>query len=203
MKYPLIEIKTIPIEIKLKTGNAKLEYKRANAEVEVSRSEGGLRIKSRPIRLNLDTFEARNSIFPTTLRSVNQAADAGRQAAYEATATYARQGQLLLNAKVGQELVTQFAAEALERNVKTNVGLEFKPGTNLDIQWDEGELQIRYAMDKLQFNWRVGDTEFKFTPGDIEISVAQHPDVVIKYIGDALYVPPSANPNYEPLDVQA
>lgn len=202
MRYPLIEITTIPIEIEMKTGNAKLEYKRGTAEMEVTRSDGGLRIKSRPIRLNLDTFEARNSVFPTTMHSVEQAAEAGRQAAYEATATYARQGQLLLNAKIGQELVTQFAAEAQQRQVKTNVGLDFLPSTGLEVKWDEGELQIRYAMDKLSFDWRVGDTEFKFTPGDIEISVAQRPDVIIKYVGGALYVPPSADPDYEPLDIK-
>ena len=203
MRYPLIEIKTTPIALKLKTGNAKLEYRRANPEHDLNRSKGGLRMKNKPTRVNLDTFEARNTIFPTVMRSVNQAAEAGQQAAEEATATYARQGQALLNADIGEELVTQFATEAQYRHVKTNIGLEFKPGAKLDIEWDEGELQIRYDMDKLQFNWRVGDTDFQFTPGNIEISVAQHPDVQITYLGGIVYVPPSSDPSYEPLDVKA
>lgn len=105
--YPLIEIETVPIEIEMKTTRAKLEYTRGTAEFEVSRGEGGLSIHSRPIRLNIDTFEARNSVSPTAVRSVKQSAEAGTNAAYEATATYARQGQLLLNIKVGDELVTQ------------------------------------------------------------------------------------------------
>lgn len=203
MKYPLIEIKTVPIELEIKSGRAKLEYKRATAEMEISRADGGLQIKSRPIRLQLDSFEARNSITPTTIRSVEQSAEAGKQAAYEATATYARQGKLLLNAKIGQELVTQFAKEAQFKDVKTNIGLKFLPSTNLDVSWEDGEIQIRYAMDKLQFNWRFGERDFTFTPGDIQISVAQQPDVTIKYVGDPLYVPPSADPNYEPIDVMA
>ena len=58
--YPLIEIKTVPIEIKMKTTNASLEYVRGTAEMELSRSDnGGLNIKSRPIKVDMDAFEPR------------------------------------------------------------------------------------------------------------------------------------------------
>lgn len=201
--YPLIEIKTIPIEIQMNIKDATLDYSRGTAEMEVSRTKGGLDIKSRPIRLRLDTFQARSSIFPTAMQSVDQAAEKGKQAAYEATATYARHGHLLLEAKVGKDVMTQFAREALEKNIKTNIGLTFLPTTGPDIQWEDGQMQIRYEMDKLNFDWKVGAGELKFTPGDIEISVEQMPDVIIKYIGGPIYVPPSAEPGYVPLDTQA
>lgn len=201
--YPLIEIKTVPIEIEMKSTNARLEYARGTADMEISRDKGGLSIKSRPIRLRLDTFEARNSITPTVMRSVEQGAQAGTQAAYEATATYARQGKLLLDAKIGEELVTQFAAEAQTKDLKTNVGLQFLPSTGPNISWDMGEMSIRYEMDKLNFDWRTAGMQFKFVPGDIEISVTQRPDVIIKYIGGPIYVPPSAEPGYQPVDAEA
>jgi len=199
--YPLIEIKTVPIEIQMKTKHATLEYTRGTAEMEVSRSDGGLDIKSRPIRLRLDSFEARNSVVPTTARSIEQSAQAGRQAAYEATATYAQHGQLFLNAKLGEDVIAQIAAESVNKNVK-DIGLQFLPDAPLEINWDEGDMQIRYEMDQMNFDWKISKGEFKFTPGDIEISIAQKPDVIIKYIGGPIYVPPSADPNYEPLDVE-
>ena len=90
--YPLIEIKTVPIEIEMKVSHAKLEYTRGTADLEISRGEGGLSIKSRPIKLNIDTFEARNSVVPTAMRSQQQAAQKGEQASYTATATYAQHG---------------------------------------------------------------------------------------------------------------
>ncbi|MEM5781217.1 MAG: DUF6470 family protein, partial [Lawsonibacter sp.] len=71
--YPLIEIKTVPIQIHMKIKDAALEYTRGTAEMEISRTAGGLNIKSRPIRLSLDTFQARSSIFPTAMQSVEQA----------------------------------------------------------------------------------------------------------------------------------
>lgn len=200
---PLIEIKNVPIEIEMKISHAKLEHTRGTADLEISRDKGGLSIRTKPIRVNIDTFEARNSICPTTITSIEQSAERGKQAVYEATATYAQQGQLLLNAKIGQELVTQFAAEAMMKDVKTNVGIDFIPKAGAEISWDPGELNIRFEMDKVNFDWRMSQPQFEFTPGDIELSVTQRPEVVITYVGGPIYVPRSADPNYQPIDVEA
>ena len=42
---PLIEIKTVPIEIQMKVTRAHLEYARGTAQVEISRDKGGLNIR--------------------------------------------------------------------------------------------------------------------------------------------------------------
>lgn len=200
---PLIEIQSVPIEIEMKVSHARLEYTRTTADLEISRAKGGLSIKSRPIRLNIDTFEARNSIVPSPMQATKQNAQRGEEAAYQATATYAQQGQLLLKAQVGEELVTQFAQDAMNKNLKTNVGIEFLPTVGPEISCDPGEMNIRFEMDKLNFDWRQSKGNFEFIPGNIEISVKQRPDVIIKYIGGPIYVPPSSDPDYEPVDVHA
>lgn len=199
---PLIEITTVPIQIEMKTTNARLEYARGTAEMEISRNEGGLQIKSRPIRLNIDTFEARNSISPTLARSQEQNADKGIQASYKATATYAQQGKLMMETKLGEEVITQFSRQSLLEGVQ-DVGMKFLPTTGPEITWDPAEMNIRYEMDKLNFDWKIGGGSFEFIPGDIELTVTQRPEVIIKYIGGPIYVPPSADPNYEPVDVRA
>jgi len=199
---PLIEITTIPIQIEMKTTNAKLEYARGTAEMEVSRDKGGLHIKSRPIRLNIDTYEARNSVTPTLARYQEQSAEKGNQAAYKATATFAQQGQLMMQTKLGEEVITKFSRDSLMEGVQ-DVGLQFLPKVGPDITWDPAEMNIRYEMDKLNFDWKIGGGSFEFTPGDIEISVTQRPQVIIKYVGGPIYVPPSADPNYQPVDVKA
>mgnify|MGYP001041544592 FL=1 len=201
--YPLIEIKTVPIEIEMKTTNATWEYRRGTAEMEIRREKGGLKINIRPIRVQMDTFEARNSVSPTPMRSVEQSAQRGRQAAYEATAAYARHGKLLLNAKVGEDVVTQIATEPQQEAMNVTVNLDFLPKGGVEMDWQAGEMQIRYEMDKLNFDWKVDNASFEFVPADIEISVAQMPDVIIKYVGGPLYVPPSADPDYQPVDVRA
>ncbi len=199
----LIEIKTVPIEIEMKVSSAKLEYTRSSADLEISRDKGGLNIKSRSIRLNMDTFEMRHSIVPSPARSIEQYTHKGRQAAYEASAVYAQQGDLLLKAKIGEDVLAQYSKTAPSPDRNAQPGMAFPPSAGQEINWDAGELCIKFEMDKLNFEWRINASEFKFTPGDIEISVKQQPEVSIKYIGGPLYVPPSADPNYEPVDVKA
>lgn len=197
----LIEIKTVPIELEMKVNHARLDYKRSTVDLEISRNEGGLQIRSKPIKVNIDTFEARNSVSPTAMRSIEQAAQRGQQKVYDTTATYARRGDLLLEAKIGEQLISQFAMES--QQVNTDFAMKWLPTTGPDISWDGGELNIRYEMDKLNFDWRMDQGNVEFIPGNIEFTVTQQPDVIIKYIGGPLYVPPSADPDYVPLDEQA
>lgn len=60
----LIEITTVPIKYQLKVQNASLNYKSSLAEVEITRDQGEMKIRSKPIKLRMDTFDARNSIAP-------------------------------------------------------------------------------------------------------------------------------------------
>ena len=199
---PLIEIQTIPIEIQMKTTNAHLEYARGTAQMEVSRDRRGLQIRSQPIRVNIDTFEARSSIVPTTPQSIQQGAAQGHRAAYDATAVLAQEGRMMMEAKIDQDVIPQLAQQKTV-DQPAQLGIQFLPEVGPDISWTGGEMSIRYEMDKLNFDWRMNQMQFTFVPGDIEFKVTQQPDVVIKYIGGPLYVPPSADPNYEPLDTKA
>lgn len=189
----LIEIKTVPIELEMKVNHARLDYKRSTVDLEISRDQGGLQIRSKPIKVNIDTFEARNSVSPTAMRSIEQAAQRGQQKVYDTTATYARRGDLLLEAKIGEQLISQFAMES--QQVNTDFAMKWLPTTGPDISWDGGELSIRYEMDKLNFDWRMDNGNVEFIPGNIEFTVTQQPDVIIKYIGGPVYVPPSADPD--------
>lgn len=198
--YPLIEIKTVPIEIQMKVTRAHLEYARGTAQVEISRDKGGLNIRSHPIRVNLDTFEARNSVIPTTATAIRQQAQSGIEGAYQATGVLAREGRMMMEAKINQDVIPQLAKQQNLGN-PANLNIDFLPSTGPDISWDGGELSIQYQMDKLNFDWRMEQMNFTFVPGDIEFTMTQRPDVIIKYVGGPLYVPPSSDPDYEPVDV--
>ena len=200
--YPLIEIQTVPIEIQMKTTRAHLEYARGTAQVEISRDKKGLNIRSQPIQVNIDSFESRNSVMPTTSTLIQQQAQAGVQAAYQATAVLAKEGRMMMEARIDQDVIPQLARQQT-MGQPTNVNVEFLPTVGPDISWDGGEMSIRYEMDKLNFDWRMEQMSFTFVPGDIEFTMTQRPDVIIKYVGGPLYVPPSADPDYKPVDVNA
>lgn len=198
--YPLIEIQTVPIEIQMKVTHARLEYAKGTAQVEISRDKKGLSIRSQPIKVNIDSFEARNSITPTTATAIKQQAQAGLQGAYQATGVLAHQGRMMMEAKINQDVIPQLAKQQ-NLGEPTNLNIEFLPSVAPNISWDGGEMSIQYEMDKLNFDWRMEQMSFTFVPGDIEFTMTQRPDVIIKYVGGPLYVPPSSDPDYEPVDV--
>ena len=211
----LIEITTVPIEIRMKTTNATLEYSRGTAELELSRSENGnVDIRSRAIKLQPDRYEPFGSGRPRVTASSPAAVGGSSsavspQSAYEVTSVSMRQGELLLNATVGQEFGQLFFGGGSSSAQVDAGGQEAAPAVTATFPGGAGDggntnFQIAYEMDKTLFNMKQqGETTFKFTPGNIEFSVEQRPEVIIKYTGRPLYVPRSADPNYEPVDVKA
>lgn len=202
----LLKITTIPIKYELKITDARLVRESGTAELEMTRDKGGLQIKSRPIRLRLDTYDARNSVVPTTRTAIYQAADKGLQAAYDATAQFAEAGQILLNAKIGE------GAQALQNIWNQRYALPtgdfqlgFLPAAGPDIEWEPPSLSINYQMDKLHFEPHIQKENVRFIPGDIELSILQYPSVHIEYVGSPIYVPPSAAQRFtgENVDVRA
>lgn len=199
---PLIRITTVPISFELKVNNARLEKSSGTAELNLTRDKGGLRIESNNIKLSLDTFEARNSISPTAIRSVEQAAEKGKSAAYEAIARYTNEGTIMMDAKFnGQALDQIFADRAQLPTGEFTVG--FTPSAGAEISWSEPDISIQYEMDKLNFEFKLANGDFEFIPGNIEFNITQYPDVLIEYIGKPLYVPPSADPDYVELSTRA
>jgi len=200
---PLLEIQTIPISIQYKTTPAQIEKKYAKAEVEISRDKKGLSIKSRPIKLNIDAFEARNSVNQSAKRGIEETAQRGKQAAVSATATYAQEGSMMVSIHLDQQIMPQLAAERFNAPLQYDFNIQFIPDQPLNMDWLPGELRIEYEMDKLNFDWRTNQYDINFTPANIEFTVQEHAQVLIEYVGDPIYVPPSANPNYVPVDTRA
>lgn len=199
----LLRITTIPIKFEITTKNARLEYSRSKAELVANREKGGMTIENRPIKLSLDTYNARNSVCPTTMESVRQSAQRGIEAAQEATATYAEEGAMLLDPNISNPLDQIFRQRA--QMPAGNFGLQFLPTTGPDIEWSDPDLSIQYQMDKLSFDMRIAKGDFEFIPGDVEITITQMPDVQIEYVGEPIYAPPSAAEyfNHSPVDVFA
>lgn len=202
----LLKITTIPISYELKVNNARLERHNGTANVEISRNKGGMRIKSQPIQIKLDTYEARNSVVPTTKSAISQAAQRGKTAAYEAAAQYAQEGKLMLKTQIGEG--GQAIDQMLANRTAPATGqfqLGFIPTTGPEIDWQPPSLSIEYQMDKLNFDMKVDKGQVEFIPGNIEMTILQHPEVNIEYIGGPIYVPPSVAEKFsgEYVDVKA
>lgn len=198
----LLRITTIPLEYEMKVHNSRLEYTGSKSQLEMHTKRGGMTIRSRRAQLNLDSFEARNSVLPSVKTVVYQNAQKGIQAAQDASAQAAQEGQQLLKAKSGEDVLGQIFQQRSQLPTG-EFQLGFIPNAPVDIQYQPGDLKLNYEMDRLNFELRAAQGKFEYIPGSVEISITQQPDVLIEYIGPMLYVPPSASPDYEPIDVMA
>lgn len=188
----LLSIKTTPISVEILIDNAQVKYNSRLPKVEVTRQEGGLQMKADPIKINIDTFEMRQSIgLKSTATLIEEVGQKGIKIAYQATAKFAQEGNEL--ADPNGMSIAQIAASKLNKQVET--ALDFLPKDGPDISWDGGKLSIHYQMDKLDMDWdTTGLENFEFVPGKIEFEVKQLPKVEIEYLGGPIYVPPSADP---------
>ena len=199
----LLKITTIPIEYELNIQSPKLEYTSDKAKLEIYNEKGGLTIDNQPAKLHVDSYDARNSICPTTMESVRQYAQKGKIAAYESAGNASEEGAILLDPNIANPLDTIISQRSQLPTGQLVLQSLQNPGP--DIEWTKPDLSIQYQTDKMTFDLKVANGNFEFIPGNVELSVTQLPDVQIEYMGDPIYVPPSAADffNHSSVDVLA
>ena len=196
----LLQITTIPIQIEIKVTNAKFEHSKeyTQPKVNIQTKNGGYVMQAEPLKLNIDTYEARKSLGFGHMNDgdmLQQKAQEGFTIAFQGTAKVASEGDQLARGMSPSEIALNNArAGATVQTI-----MEFLPKEGADITFDAGKLNIEYQMGTQDFDWDIKpDSPLEFIPGSIELIVHDRPRVEIEYIGDPIYVPPSANPNYEP-----
>ncbi|NLJ57602.1 MAG: hypothetical protein GX339_02035 [Tissierellia bacterium] len=197
MIEPLLEIKTIPMSFELKINKAQYEIESNKASLKLSKDKGGLKIKTQPAKANIDTVETRYSAgIKSAMRSVEDYSQKGIKAAHEATASYAKEGNFMLENM--DNPIPEIAMRKIFSNVNFNLG--FIPKVRPDISWDTGGIFMNFEKDKLNFDWTIKRPEINYIPGSVEFIIKEYPRVEINYKGSPIFVPPSANPNYKEID---
>lgn len=196
----LLSITRIPIKVEVKVHRGELKQ----VEDNVSRSgrsaapsvrvsamqDGGIRMQAEPYKVNL--AELRN--YDTYTPSNNN----GITLTYEGVAKLADEAS---KANPG-------GTAGMQRKVSSSVEsvLQSLPKTSSSaVSYSNGTLSINYhASIPESVDYDLDKPEFEFIPGSIEFIIEQMPGLDIEYLGDPIYFPRSADPNYEPpLDVFA
>ncbi len=196
----LLQITTIPIKIEIKVTNAKYEPTEEDRlpKVNITNKNGGYVMQAEPMRINIDTYEARKSLgygHMTDGDLMQKKAQDGFSIAFQGTAKVASDGNQLARGMTASEIAINNA----RAGATIETIMEFLPKEDAQITFDEGTLNIEYQMGDQEIDWDVmPQLPMKFIPGNVEFIIRDRPRVEIEYVGDPLYVPPSANPNYTP-----
>ncbi|MCM1329157.1 MAG: hypothetical protein NC253_06915 [Ruminococcus sp.] len=202
----LLSYKHIPIKVEVKVQRAELRpvedsgKTAAAPSVKVSSKQGGgLRLQAEPYRVDLS--ETRN--YDAYIPSANT--ENGFTLTYEAVAKLADGSQKSGEGSASQSRKLSGVEEALRALPKNK---------SRAVSYNNGTLSINYQMNMPPAGIAAEETsdpveaiqftEFEFIPGSIEFIITQMPELDIEYLGDPIYFPRSADPNYEPpLDIFA
>ncbi|MGI6731917.1 MAG: hypothetical protein ACOX5F_08535 [Anaerovoracaceae bacterium] len=177
---PLITIETVPISFEYVEKKQPKIPSATAAKLRIQRNQHTLSIKSDPISLHMDSFKS-----SSLRRSSNLT--------YTATAQYSTDGKLNLHVKLEGVKPDAIQCQQFDRGIDHMVDYLQSDGNyfpGMDISFDISHLQSGLtAAEQL-------DTSFM--PPDLELKVVEWPKVIIKYIGGPIYIPKSADPDYEP-----
>lgn len=200
----LLSIKHIPIKVEVKVQRAefkRVENKNGSAapSVKVSAKQGGgLCLTAEPYRMNLSELRNYDAYIPSSGTD------------NEITLTYEGIAKLVDNGNTaGTRLSSEtqkFTAKKASRSIES-VLQSLPKSRNSAVSYADGTLSINYQMQNSGSEveaYSLERPDFEFIPGSIEFIIEQMPKLDIEYLGDPIYFPRSADPNYEPpLDVFA
>ncbi len=187
----LLSIKHIPIKIEVNVTNAQLKPREADPlepSVKISRGSDGVKVAAQPYKVDISSPKL-DSYVPTNVQPS------------ELTLTYDAV------AKMGGTDGTASAANTTAVSRSSSQSIEailskLPRSKESSISYNDGTLSINYSMIGSDSSSDIGSISdlkngFEFIPGDIEFIVSQMPDLEIEYLGEPLYFPRSADPNYK------
>jgi hypothetical protein len=178
----LITIETVPISIRY-----------VRVEPESNNEEGASKLnKSKP-------HDTAPKPGPTPVKADTfvQSGPAGiYNLTYTATAHYAENGNVQLKVRMEDSEANAQVFRHFGRDIQNMIcHILNKDSSPIEFQG----VQLNFDFSQLQnVTPGSGNTGNSFTPPDFEVEILERPKVIIKYVGGPIYIPRSADPNYEP-----
>lgn len=187
----LLSIKHIPIKIEVNVTNAQLKPREddpLSPSVKISRSSAGVKVAAQPCKVDMSSPRT-DSYVPVPNQSNSL------------TLTYEGMARLGNSEDGSTAAVARSVGSAGSQSIDTILNRISQSGGN-NFSYHDGTLSINYSMANSGGNDDIGSLEdlkngFEFIPGNIEFIVSQMPELEIEYLGDPIYFPRSADPNYK------
>jgi hypothetical protein len=128
--------------------------------------------------------------------------EAGRawQVAREGTQRIVENGNSLARGSSPVEIAVQNHSA----NFYIETVTDFIPRTGPSFSVADGYLNIDIQPNEVSFDWEHIQAERAvYHAGSVDVQIVQYPEVVIEFVGPIRYFPPSANPDYVPMDLSA
>lgn len=190
---PLLKIQSIPIKIEAQTRRASLQHSTEPAPISKPAplsnmlNRGGRRAAPQtPVQItgapSNPAPQAENAA-PQRQAEYAAISAAPQQPAYSGGSGVEQPAASVADTVIGQTLLANTAPA---------------PQAQAPAPAPAPSAPVNYQMDKPTFDWNsISKPQLEFVPAQIEYSITQYPQLIIEYVGEPIYVPASANPNYK------
>ena len=194
----LLQITTTPIKFEMETQHARLEPQldiqpRASVRTETAK----VNVNTQNAAVLIDTYEARRSL---GMNNFFDFTSLYRDRAKELSAKTNREntdiGVAISRIDIGNTISSVYKQRFIDKSQMT-LYATFLPSAGPDVSWMPHQVNTTHQEAGLDINWEEMRNSLNYVPGDVRISILQHPGIEIEYLGSPLYMPPSADPNYE------
>ncbi len=188
---PLLTIETVPISIEYKYKSTAADPVAQSAKLRISTADTGVTIKSNPISIRMDSFNANES----EAGGSKQYSSPDLSFSYDATARYADGGSLQMDIRLMGSPIEGLDFQRVERSIENVMGTI--ASTISDLPSAGRDMRINFQIGGLSLDsGAFSKSDISFIPGDLEFEVKEYPKVIIKYIGGPIYIPKSSDPDY-------
>ena len=186
---PLITIETVPISIEYVEKKSTCSSAAQLAELCNSNRENRMTTQSQPISIRMrDTYESGSTPGQTNLT-------------YTPSAKFSEDGKMKTAANTGGMESDNFVFQQFGRGIENIMNVLPKSGAGaIDAT---NSMQIHFDVDRLPSGMpATNNIDTGFLPREMELKVVERPRVIIKYVGDPLYIPKSSDPDYVPPETE-
>lgn len=134
------------------------------------------------------------------LRNMNDlmdlAAENGRQAALNATASYAKMGRQMGQIDKGVTIAQVYKQKFLQ---KSDTSLVVKNTEPIRFFYSPGEVSTQFTPTTVDINWDVGRAARRYSPAYFSFDVLQNASIEFTYLGGYQYFPESSGAKFSVL----
>ncbi|MFD1416980.1 DUF6470 family protein [Oceanobacillus jeddahense] len=169
-----IQIQTEPAQLHISQPPGDLTIRQPNAEISMHTRQGKLTIDQSQAWEDMDLLSAK--------KSIARNAQAGEQAAMQGIARRARQGNAFMRIENRTDPIKTQAIENAFSEQK-RLGLAFIPSTfAVKTSYEPAELDIQVQTHQPIIEGSVNSPIMQYTPGSLETSLAQRPELTIEVV---------------------
>lgn len=194
----LLQITTTPMKCQYTIERARLEHQQEfQPRADVTTVPSELRLRSRSVQVQLDTYQARRSLGIERVGDrIRKMAQTGMDSIHQKTREYVEMGQQMAQPPNSGVTIPQMIQNKMLSSAQPTSYTAFLPTSGAEISWIPNQLETEYDPGSVNYSWKQMRNALNYVPASVRMEILEYAKVEIKYLGGPMYIPRSADPNY-------